>query len=204
VILTAGGEDDGGSSASSSEAGELAPASDVELVPYAHPDGTYSLSTPAGWVSAPIEGDVAGLGDELFAGDPQLAEAFQMVANSLPRNIVFVSMDRDDMTARRFTTNLTVARVSDVPVGDLDELEGVLRREVQALAGAEVTSESRVETPAGEAIRMEYDIGSMPGVSGIQYGLLVDGEVWSFAYSSDDLPDDAGVADAIAATFDLS
>ncbi|HZA04584.1 MAG TPA: hypothetical protein VE617_08465, partial [Propionibacteriaceae bacterium] len=43
---------------------------DVDLVPFRDPQGAYEISVPEDWVSASVEGDVSGVGQEAFPDDP--------------------------------------------------------------------------------------------------------------------------------------
>lgn len=199
AFIVSGGDDGGGDEPSGQQS--EAAASDAGLVMFDHPDGTYALGTPEGWAATPIEGDVTGIGAEVFPDEPAMADAFQRMIDSVPRNIVFVGADSEEIAAGSFVSNINVARLANAPTTDLDQLAGLARQEVAA-TGGQVTDEGRFTTAGGEALRVEYTIERMPGVAGIMYQVPVGGDVWGLAYTSNDLDAEEGLADAVAASFE--
>jgi hypothetical protein len=194
LLLTGADSDD------ESQEAEEVDGSSADLVAFDHPDGAFELSVPQGWAATRVEGDVSGLGSETFPDDPLLAQRFQQMVDAIPRALIFVSVDPQDLTASRFVSNFNVVRNPVMGGTDPDQLLAQARAAAEPL-GAEVTDEGTIMTPAGEVARLAYDMPELPGVSGIHYLVAVDGEVWSLTFTSDDLPAEASIADAVASTF---
>lgn len=171
---------------------------DVDLVPFRDPQGAYEISVPEDWVSASVEGDVSGVGQEAFPDDPDLAEEFQQRVSALPRVIIFVSVDPREMTRDRFASNVNLVRVSESVGGGPEEGVDELRRTVNA-SGGEVVDEGSFPTRSGSATRIEYEMRGP--VSGIAYFVAAGGDVWVLTYTSTELEAEEGVADEMAASF---
>lgn len=186
--------DDGGVELAESGPAEVA---EVELVPFRGPQGAYEISVPEGWVTASLEGDISDVGRETFPDDPEVAEGFQQLASTAPRSLLFMSIDPTEVTARTFGSNVNILRVPDPGGADQEELLADARQGIGQIDG-EVTDDGTFMTPAGEAVRVAYELGP---VDGIQYYVAVGGDVWTLTYTSDELPEEEPVADAVASTF---
>ncbi len=208
AALAAGGIGGGMAVASKAEhADELvgsrpsAEAADVDLVPFHDPLGAYEVSIPQGWVAASLEGDVSGVGAETFPNDPAMAEEFQRRVSSIPRALIFVSLDPDEMAPTAFTSNFNIIRVPGSSESDLDDNVADVRRTIRA-SGGHMVEEGSFTTAAGEATRLEYEgQGPVSEIAGISYVVAAAGEVWGLTFSTDDLSEEEPVADAVAATF---
>jgi hypothetical protein len=168
---------------------------DVDLVSFRDPQGAYEVSVPEGWVSASLEGDISDLGRELFPDDPGRAAVVQQRLSSIPRAVIFMSLDSDQIGAG-FTRNFTVVRIPGAGGGGRDNLVAQAR---QAVAGTDVTDEGSFLAAGREGVRVEYDVSG--AISGVAYVLDVGGDVWALVYTSLDLPEEEPLADEVAATF---
>jgi hypothetical protein len=184
----------------SGDADPVAPAeqADDDLVPFRDPQGAYEISVPEEWASASLEGDVSGVGEEAFPDDPDLAEEFQQRVSTLPRVIVFVSIDPDEMTRGRFASNVNLVHVSESVGGGAEEGVDELRRTIRA-NGGDVVDEGSFTTLSGEATRIEYEATGQ--VSGVAYFVPAGGDVWVLTYTSTELEAEEAVADEMASSF---
>jgi hypothetical protein len=190
LVLSSGDGD--GDSAEPAE-----PVDAADLVPFTDPQGAYEISVPEGWVSASLEGDVSGLGQEAFPDDPDLAAELQRRLTSVPRAVVFLSLDRDQMGIEQLTRNFTLIRLPGAGGGDQDDLAAEARQAIGA--GVEVSDEGSFLAEGREGVRLEYEVSG--SIAGVAYFLDAGGDVWALTYTSVDLPEEEPLADGVAATF---
>jgi hypothetical protein len=185
------------SSGDENSAEPAGPVDDADLVPFRDPQGAYEISVPEGWVSASLEGDVSALGREAFPGDPDMAAELQRRLTSVPRAVVFMSLDGDQMRNRQLARNFTMIRLPGAGGGDQDDLAAEARRAIGG--GVDVTDEGSFLAEGREGVRLEYEVSGT--FAGVAYFLDAGGDVWALTYTSVDLPEEEPLADAVAATF---
>jgi hypothetical protein len=190
LVLSSGDGDSDGDSV------EPAEPVDANLVPFTDPQGAYEISVPEGWVSASLEGDVSGIGQEAFPDDPDMAAELQRRLTSVPRAVVFLSLDRDQMGIGQLTRNFTLIRLPGAGGGDQDDLVAEARQAIGA--GVEVTDEGSFLAAGREGVRLEYEVSGT--IAGVAYFLDAGGDVWALTYTSIDLPEEEPLADEVAAT----
>lgn len=188
---------DGADQAAVVESGMVERA-DVDLVAFRDPEGGYEISVPDGWVSMSFDGDVSELGERAFPDDPELADEFQELADSRPASLRFMSVDPDEARPREPGSIVVIERGAARGFTDHGAISPEARRAVREIGG-DVTSDGTFMTAGGQAVRVAYDLED--SVSGIQYLIVVGDDAWTFTYTSRELPEEAPVADAVAASF---
>jgi hypothetical protein len=178
------------------------PADVPPLVPFADPDGEFEISVPESWVAISTRGDLTGRGAQEFPDDAARAGSLDAFLRGLPRPIVFTGMDPDAL-GTPFVTNVNVVSVPKVDIlDDLDDLETAAPAEVEFGTDAEQRGEpERVELPAGEALRIEYDLAEAGAF--VQYYVIDGSTIWTVTMSSGDFDAHEALFDAMAATFSL-
>jgi hypothetical protein len=171
-------------------------------VPFTDPSGEFEISVPESWLAVSTRGDLTGMGARLLPDDTARAGMLDAFLAGLPRPIVFTALDAGDL-GRSFVVNMNVVSVPRQPwIEDLSDLERAAPVEVEAMTdGTQRGDPERVDLPAGEAVRIEYE---MDGAAFAQYHVLAESTVWTMSMNADDFAAYEPTFDAIAATFALT
>jgi hypothetical protein len=198
VVATVGSDDDSAPSADRTPR-RIEPSRDG-LVGFSDPSGEFEIAIPTSWAGAVTRGDTAGIGTEVFPDDAQRAEAFEQIAATMPRVIVFLAVNDDQLVGAESPINMSVA----VGPGeaDLDELEDAAESSVRAF-GASPSKIEVVELGAGTGVRIEYDLPRF-GTSGTQYYVAGGGQIWTLTFTASQGEDHALLFDQVAGTFDVT
>jgi hypothetical protein len=158
---------------------------DPERQPSGDPDAFvdeavgYELILPAGWAFTGLHADdTEGAGARMFPDDAEKAQLAQQTVGVLPRIISFYGVLSDEVGVSPFVTNINI-NVTSVPGTDGD---------YDTLAGA-------------DGVKLEFDYSAEVGASGVQYAVLIDGQLWVLNFASADVPAHADEFDAIAGSF---
>lgn len=162
---------------------EEVPAAE-DLVLFQDTEAGYEMLVPGEWASTSLHGDLTGRGDELFPDDPAKAAELDLILTSLPRALIFMSVDPELLGTRSFVTNLNVVSIPEGRALDGAALERETILGLEAF-GAEITSTEVYASQYGEAVKALYEIPSA-GSSGLQYNFLQGGNFWSITLSAVD------------------
>lgn len=169
------------------------------LVPFSDDEAGYRISIPENWGAAALHGDTAGAGAEAFPDDPTKAALFEQGLDLLPRAIIFVAMNPDEMTAETFASNINIV-VQPAPPGlDTSGLPAAAEFGVEAVGG-EVIGQEDATTAAGPAVRIDYDLPSV-NASGMQWHLLLGDDLWVITCSSADMSRYEALFESVAESF---
>ena len=166
--------------------------------------GDVTVQLPDTWRWAELEGDAAGVGEQLAPDDPELAEDFDNRMRTLPRTAVLVGLDEDDLDVRQFNTNVVVLQLTPGLPDEPDAMRAVIERELGA-QGADFDSVSYVDSAEGPALRVRYRM-TLQGVEvgALQYWYSTSDGPYTLSVTSDDLDDHIETADAMAASLTLA
>jgi hypothetical protein len=161
------------------------------------------MGVPSSWTVLDLEeGDLEELLDEIIEANPDLDSALTgQVRGLLGRGALLFAVD---FGPEGYADNVNVIRVPGRAPSDPSMLESTATAGIGMLGG-EVTGTRTVSLPAGDALRVEYEVpfgmpdGSSIDIHGVQHYILADASyVLTVSQTSPDVGD---LADQIAESF---
>lgn len=197
IVAIIGSRSGGGSGDTAASSAPVAAATGQTITT---DSGSASLTLPDGWRGASVENGTAGVGQQLFPDDAEVASRVETNLAVLPRAIVLFGLDPSSVESG-FTSNVNVLPDPTAPPNlDLAQLGAAELQGVERVnASGQVRDKGIVDLGPVKAYSFVYDLGQ---ASIVAFVIKDAGKVWVLSYSFAAGRDDVELARASAATFD--